>query len=402
MNPVRVYFLAALMLAASVSASSHAADGTWLSTVSGGFWSDSANWTTSTIADGTGSTANFSAVDIVTDPFVVHLDSGRTIGSMIFGDTVLGTPASWLLDNNGDTSNTLLFDGTSAITVNALGAGKSATISAGLSGSAGLTKSGPGTLILTGSNNYSGTTTVSAGTLQFGDGSNGFAGPGPYTIASGATLSLFYAAATTPPWSALSGAGTFELNSAQGGTTGAANWFTPNIPAAFTGTVKLDCGRIDCPPTGLNATTNLILADGAQFLAFNGTYNGAAFTYPQNITMKGMGWGELNYNDGALRVSGLNATFTGTITLTGNSGMFTQLSTSSTININNVISDGGNGYGIIYAPRGLTINLLGANTYSGPTSVLVGAASTLQLKNTLALQNSTLTTGSTGLDSIQS
>lgn len=48
---------------------------------------------------------------------------------------------------------------------------QSGTVSAQLNGSAGLTKSGSGTVVLTNaSNGYSGATTVNAGTLQYGDG----------------------------------------------------------------------------------------------------------------------------------------------------------------------------------------------------------------------------------------
>ena len=44
------------------------------------------------------------------------------------------------------------------------------TVSQGLSGTGGLTKLGPGTLMLTGANSYTGGTTISAGTLQIGNG----------------------------------------------------------------------------------------------------------------------------------------------------------------------------------------------------------------------------------------
>ena len=44
--------------------------------------------------------------------------------------------------------------------------GNSLTLSGDISGSGGLTKTGSGTLVLTGANSYAGGTTVSDGTLQ--------------------------------------------------------------------------------------------------------------------------------------------------------------------------------------------------------------------------------------------
>lgn len=66
------------------------------------------------------------------------------------------------------------------------------TIGASITGSHGLTKTGTGTLILTGANSFSGLTYVGGGTLQIGDGLNisNLGLTGDVTIANGATLSL--------------------------------------------------------------------------------------------------------------------------------------------------------------------------------------------------------------------
>ena len=88
------------------------------------------------MADGNGRFANFNTINITSD-VTVHLDSNRTLGSLIFGDTVTSTAAGWTLDNNGSASNilTLQNSGGTTITVNALGVGKAATISLVLAGS---------------------------------------------------------------------------------------------------------------------------------------------------------------------------------------------------------------------------------------------------------------------------
>ena len=147
----------------------HAASGTWTNAVTGGNWSATANWSNSIAADGSGFTADFNSINIATDPTVVHLDSARTIGNLIFGDTNTTSAASWTLDNNGSSANILTFaGGTPTITVNTLGSGKIATISATLAGSAGVTKAGSGTLVLSGANTNTGALTVSAGILKLG------------------------------------------------------------------------------------------------------------------------------------------------------------------------------------------------------------------------------------------
>lgn len=73
------------LLAALLAApAAHAADGVWNGS-SDTLWSTPANWD-SGIADDTGFTADFNSLDPLTDQFV-DLDSPRTIGNLIFGDT---------------------------------------------------------------------------------------------------------------------------------------------------------------------------------------------------------------------------------------------------------------------------------------------------------------------------
>ena len=64
----------------------------------------------------------------------------------------------------------------------------SATISAVLTGTAGLTKADAGTLILTGTNTYGGGTTIAGGTLQIGNG--GATGSVTGDIANSGRLSI--------------------------------------------------------------------------------------------------------------------------------------------------------------------------------------------------------------------
>ena len=178
---------AALLACATACAftSAHAQNGTWTGTASPGLWSDSANWSGGTIANGVGNTANFSTIDIPDGTFIAALDTPRTIGSITFGDTNTSSAGFWVIDNNVDPLNILTLDGSPVITVNALGTDALAEISAQITGTAGLTKAGPGTLTLSGPNTYSGTTTVTQGTLvDTPEHSNA----GAVTVADGATF----------------------------------------------------------------------------------------------------------------------------------------------------------------------------------------------------------------------
>ena len=120
------------------------------------------NWLNGAIADGSDASANFSTLNITVDN-AVHLDTVRTAGTLLFGDT---TPSNnWTLDNNGIATNILTLATSSnspTITVN----NQSATIGTVLAGNQGFNKSGSGTLILDAANTYSGTTTLTTGTIQ--------------------------------------------------------------------------------------------------------------------------------------------------------------------------------------------------------------------------------------------
>ena len=167
------------------------ANGTWNTATSGLNWSTVGNWLGSTIANDIGATADFSKVNITTDPTVVNLDSSRTLGNLIFGDTDTTSAAGWSL-----TGNTLTLSATTpTITVNALGFGKAASIASSLAGAAGLTKTGAGALTLNGSavNPLTGGLKINSGTLTLDYSSyngNQLVNSGNALTLGGGTLSL--------------------------------------------------------------------------------------------------------------------------------------------------------------------------------------------------------------------
>lgn len=72
-------------------------------------------------------------------------------------------------------------------TINVAGSGSSVTISGAISGPGGLAKAGPGMLVLTGNESFTGTFQASDGTVQF-DGASAVLGPGSIRASSGAVV----------------------------------------------------------------------------------------------------------------------------------------------------------------------------------------------------------------------
>jgi len=129
-------------------------NGIWQAPVSGN-WSATTNWTDSSIASGTGSSADFSTLGLSSN-LTVTLDSARTLSRLVFGDTA--ATYNWTLTG----TNALTLGISPYIDVE----NQSATLSVPLAGTNGLTKAGPGALSLGGATySFTGGTTVSVGML---------------------------------------------------------------------------------------------------------------------------------------------------------------------------------------------------------------------------------------------
>jgi autotransporter-associated beta strand protein len=136
-----------------------AADGVW-SNGGGGSWAAAQNWTDGVPASGAGATANFEQLDIGR-PMLVTLDGPQLVGRIVFGDTVAGD--DWFVRKGS--SGGITFDGAGTAPEVRVSAG-SATLGVDLTGSGGLRKTGPGVLVLSGDNQWSGPTWIEAGTLR--------------------------------------------------------------------------------------------------------------------------------------------------------------------------------------------------------------------------------------------
>lgn len=167
-------------------------NGVWLTSATGGVWSENANWLGGVIGSGVGSSADFSTLDLTADN-TVQLDSPRTLGSIIFGDTGVATPANWTIDAGDTDTNVLTLtaaSGSPSVVVNPLGANAVAKIDAVLAGTAGFTKSGTGTLVLSRNNTVSGALNVTGGNVRLDTGSSLSTGTGAVNLSTSATSQL--------------------------------------------------------------------------------------------------------------------------------------------------------------------------------------------------------------------
>jgi autotransporter-associated beta strand protein len=168
---------------ATLVLSAPAGSGVWTN-LSGGSWATANNWNGGTIAGGTDAVGDFSTLSLSVNP-TVSLDGARTVGTLVFDDLSPATKHNWTLSTGtGGTLTLAVSSGTPAIAV------KSATntISAVVAGAQGFNKTGSGYLKLSGAGTFTGTASVSAGTLEVQSKS----GDTPYSVAQGATLKLGY------------------------------------------------------------------------------------------------------------------------------------------------------------------------------------------------------------------
>ncbi len=293
------------------------------------------------------------------------------------------------------------------------------TVAANISGSpaGGLVKSGNGLLTLTGSNTYSGSTSISAGTLQMGNGgTSGTPGTGP--IVDNAVLS-FNRSDTFTLANAVSGSGSL-LQSGLGTLqlTAANQYSGPTTVTA--GTLQIGGGGTSgTPGTGPIVDNAVLLLNRSNTFTLANTVSGsgsllqsglgtvqltAANSYSGGTTIAD---GTLNINAdaalGALPPSpATNVTFSGdgtlqagaaTVVLSGNRNLAIESGVIVTIDTQ---SDAMTVPGIVSGPGGLTkigggtLTLSGADTYSGATTVDAGM---LRLPATGRLGNTSITIG---------
>ncbi|WP_374484784.1 autotransporter-associated beta strand repeat-containing protein [Zoogloea sp.] len=239
--------------------------------------------------------------------------------------------------------------------------GKTSTISSVLAGTGGLTKTGAGTLILSGANTYTGATTVSAGGLSTG-AANVIADASAVSVASGATLTL----GGNDTVGSLAGAGNVELG-AKTLTTGAGNTSTDfsGVISGTGGLAKTGSGTFTLSGSNTYSGTTTI---NAGTLTASG---GAAIADTSAVTVASGATLTLSNDETVGSLAGAGAVTLGTNTLT-TGGANTSTTFSGAIGGSGGLSKTGSG----------TLTLSGSNTYSGATTVSAG---TLSIANHTAI-----------------
>ena len=273
------------------------------------------------------------------------------------------------------------------------------TYAGAMSGNASLTKTGAGTLTLTGANSYSGGTRFNGGTIA--TASDARLGTGSLTFNGGALQTL--AAFNSTKAVSLLGAGTIDTNG-----------FSANLTGALTGAgslVKTGAGTLTL--TGNNTfsggtTVSAGTLQGNTTSLRNTIVNNAAVTFNQTAagTYAGVmsGTGSLTkVGAGTLTLSGVN-TYSGGTTV--NAGTLQGTTTSLQGNIVNNTSVVFNqtvagtyagamsGTGLLTKSGTGALVLAGTNSYTGGTTVSAG---TLQ-GNTASLQGNILNNASVAFD----
>jgi len=309
------------------SAASHAATLTW-DGAGGSTWdTSSSNWTGSPWTDSSDALfagAGTGAITVSGTRTVASLTTSAAGYSLTGGQINLGSATTIFAINNDLTIGSMIGGGGN-----------------------GLAKSGAGTLTLTGTNTYTGVTTINSGTLQLGDGTSGHDGAlaSPSIVNNGNLVYNTFGSVSTSE--VISGTGSLTK-------TGAGTLIL-TASSAFTGPTAIAAGTLwingATANLGSNSALTLANASGVSFLNlyWNGSTNVGA-----NLTI------------GSLAGGG---------SLGGNITLFPSTMTVGTDNTSTtyagVISESWGSASVTKVGTG-TLTFTGANTYTGTTTISAG------------------------------
>jgi len=198
-----------------------------------------------------------------------------------------------------------------------------------LSGVGGLLKRGAGLATLTTTNDYTGGTTVSGGTLQIGQSGTAGAIAGDVAVSAGATVRYSRGGNTSAITvrNSYSGAGRLEFLGT--GTVGQSGYVLSGTSSGFTGSVTVDRARIGLSSNAaVLGSGTIVVAAGGQ--VWTGSSATVAPTFTNPLTLSGTGWAQGTGNSlGALRLDG-RAVWAGDVTL-GSDARITAWGSTGTI-----------------------------------------------------------------------
>ncbi|HXQ81698.1 MAG TPA: autotransporter-associated beta strand repeat-containing protein [Opitutaceae bacterium] len=304
--------------------------------------------------------------------------------SLQLGD---GTNNGTIASTSGITDNgTLLFDEGSAVTVGKV-----------ISGAGGVTQNGSSNTTLSGTNTYSGATTINSGTLTAGSASafGGATGHSAVTINNSGVLALTAGDSNTVG-SVASGSATSSItigSSATTLTTGGNNTSTTfagvisgagNLTEAGTGTLTLNNADTYAGKTTINAGASLQLGDGTT----NGTIASTSGIADKGTLILDEGTGvtisTAITSTGAVTQNGsVNNTLSGTNTYSG----------ATTVNGGTLTAGSASAFGGATGKSAVTVNNSAVLALTGFSNTVGSIASASSLSS-ITLGSGTLTTGS--------
>jgi autotransporter-associated beta strand protein len=312
---------------------------------SGTWTSAGTTWATNTGGAGAGQTQSGSTLIFADTAGTVTVSGGVTVSNgMTFQTTGYNLQGSTITLAGATAAN-------NAITTDT---GVTTTISSELAGTTGMTKSGSGTLVLSGANTFSGNATISGGTLEItndsalGDAANDLANNGTLKTTTSVSLGA---------GRDLSGSGTYDIAN---GTTLTVNGNANNTATALanTGTLDLQGATRTLGSVTINApmTLNAVGAVSVTGLTAPGVSSGTAIINPDIIFTTS---GDKTLNVAAGGIVDLNGTLTNSASTTSR------------------IAKTGSGTLILSAANnmgGLRVGASGASPTEGGTVVLENSA----------------------------
>lgn len=314
-------------------------------------------------------------------------------GNLVFDGDTQGRSTLWYAGSTAPTDRNFIINDTKTAFIDVSNVNTTLTMSGASTATSGaLIKQGEGKLSLTGANQYTGTTTVEAGTLIIGHATAlGTAAAGT-SVSAGATLQI--------QGSIIVGDEALILNGT--GVSGGGALRNASGTNTYGGLIQLvDSARINSDSSSVLTLTNAGSITGS---GLNLTVGGGGITQIDSKIETGSGSLIRDTAGGRVILTGANS-YTGATTITlgilqlGNGNLTGSLSPSSQISIatggtlvfnrSNTLTQGtdfettiagaGNG-GIIQAGAGETI-LSGLNTYLGKTTIQAGTLTINTIKN---------------------